>query len=88
VATKNRGNTPDTHPNGAGRSMNIRDFYQNGDSGSGGSSSTDGNRRNDSTPDSDGYVHRSNFTISPTHRAVGVSPEQAIATTHRADEDN
>lgn len=49
---------------------------------------TRGDRRNYSTLDSEGMVHASNFTISPAHRATGVSPEQAIATTHRSDEED
>lgn len=50
--------------------------------------SSNGNRSNNSTPDSDGMAYASNFTISPMHRAVGVSPEQAISTTHRSDEED
>lgn len=49
------------------------------------STKTPGNRKNDSTPDSEGYIHRSGFTIEPIHRYSGDSAEDAIKKTYNRD---
>lgn len=48
-------------------------------------SRTRGNVANTTTPDEEGFSINSNFTISPMHRAINTSPEDAVKKTYFRD---